>query len=55
MHALYVGIAFAKWKKVGAIWIKEMACEMLGKAGFREICVEQLPHDPINDYYMIRE
>jgi hypothetical protein len=53
MHYMSVSLA-QNGKGLGAMWGKEMACEMLGKAGFREICVEHLPHDPINDYYMIR-
>jgi len=37
------------------MWGKELACEMLKEAGFREIDVKELPHDPINYYYIIRK
>lgn len=42
-------------KGLGAMWGKELACEMLKEAGFREIDVKELPHDPINYYYIIRK
>jgi 2-polyprenyl-3-methyl-5-hydroxy-6-metoxy-1,4-benzoquinol methylase len=54
MHCMSVSLA-QNGKGLGAMWGKEMACEMLEKAGFKEIDVKQLPHDPINYYYIIRK
>lgn len=39
---------------LGAMWGKEMALRMLRENGFRELRCEQLPHDPINFYYIAR-
>jgi len=36
---------------LGAIWGKEKAIEMLNEAGFSNVDLKQLPHDPINYYY----
>jgi len=54
MHCMSVSLA-QNGKGLGAMWGKEMACEMLEKAGFKEIDVKQLPHDPINYYYIVRK
>jgi hypothetical protein len=37
---------------LGAAWGKEKALEMLAEAGFRNVTVQTLPHDPINYYYV---
>jgi len=42
-------------KGLGAMWGRELAWEMLVEAGFKEIDVRELPHDPINYYYIIRK
>jgi hypothetical protein len=34
------------------MWGRELAVEMLNAAGFKEVRVESLPHDPINYYYV---
>lgn len=54
MHCMSVSLA-QKGKGLGAMWGREMACKMLEEAGFKEIDVKQLPHDPINYYYIIRK
>jgi hypothetical protein len=54
MHCMSVSLA-QNGKGLGAMWEEAMACEMLEKAGFREIDVKQLPPDPINHYYIIRK
>ena len=37
---------------LGAMWGREKALEMLAAAGFTNVRVAELPHDPINDYYV---
>jgi hypothetical protein len=37
------------------MWGKELACRMLNEAGFSKVEVKQLPHDPINYYYVVRK
>lgn len=52
MHCMTVSLAQGG-KGLGAMWGKELACEMLGEAGFGSVNVMELPHDPINYYYVI--
>jgi 2-polyprenyl-3-methyl-5-hydroxy-6-metoxy-1,4-benzoquinol methylase len=40
---------------LGAMWGEEKAREMLGEAGFANVEVNQLPHDFINNYYIVRK
>jgi SAM-dependent methyltransferase len=51
MHCMSVSLA-AGGPGLGAMWGRERAVEMLGAAGFRDVRVEALPHDPINYYYV---
>lgn len=51
MHCMSVSLA-AGGPGLGAMWGKEKALEMLKQAGFRNVRVESLPHDPINYYYI---
>ncbi len=53
-HCMTVSLAQGG-KGLGAMWGRELACEMLREAGFSEIDVKELPHDPINYYYIIRK
>jgi 2-polyprenyl-3-methyl-5-hydroxy-6-metoxy-1,4-benzoquinol methylase len=39
---------------LGAAWGKEKALEMLAEAGFRDVTVQTLPHDPLNYYYVAK-
>ncbi|HEY0854763.1 MAG TPA: class I SAM-dependent methyltransferase [Devosia sp.] len=39
---------------LGTMWGVELAQEMLGKAGFAEITMTRLPHDPFNAYFVAR-
>lgn len=39
---------------LGTMWGRECAEELLGEAGFSSIDVRQLPHDVMNDYYVVR-
>jgi 2-polyprenyl-3-methyl-5-hydroxy-6-metoxy-1,4-benzoquinol methylase len=51
MHCMSVSLAYGG-PGLGAMWGKERALRMLRAAGFGEVTVEQLPHDPINYYYV---
>lgn len=53
-HCMTVSLAQGG-KGLGAMWGKELACEMLREVGFSKIDVKELPHDPINYYYIIRK
>lgn len=37
---------------LGAMWGKELAIKMLNDAGFQNVIVKLLPHDPMNYYYI---
>jgi 2-polyprenyl-3-methyl-5-hydroxy-6-metoxy-1,4-benzoquinol methylase len=51
MHCMSVSLANGG-PGLGAAWGKELATKMLNAAGFDEVRVETLPHDPINYYYV---
>ncbi|MBX9626150.1 MAG: methyltransferase domain-containing protein [Gemmataceae bacterium] len=51
MHCMSVSLA-AGGPGLGAVWGKELALEMLAAAGFADVTVHALPHDPLNDYYV---
>ena len=53
-HCMTVSLAQGG-KGLGAMWGKELACDMLRQAGFLQVEVKELPHDPINYYYIIRK
>ncbi|MBX9584173.1 MAG: methyltransferase domain-containing protein [Gemmataceae bacterium] len=53
MHCMSVSLA-AGGPGLGAVWGKELALEMLADAGFGNVTVHALPHDPLNDYYVCR-
>jgi len=36
------------------MWGKEKAIEMLNEEGFSNVDLKQLPHDPINYYYIAK-
>jgi 2-polyprenyl-3-methyl-5-hydroxy-6-metoxy-1,4-benzoquinol methylase len=40
---------------LGTMWGEEKAKEMLGEAGFSQVEVEQLPHDFVNSYYIVKK
>lgn len=52
MHCMTVSLS-QNGKGLGAMWGKELACKMLNEAGFSQVEVKQLPHDPINYYYIV--
>lgn len=53
-HCMSVSLAHGG-KGLGTMWGKELACEMLKNAGFTHIEIKELPHDPINYYYIIKK
>lgn len=53
LHCMTVSLAL-DGHGLGAMWGKEKAIEMLNEAGFSSVEVKQLPHDPINYYYIVK-
>ena len=53
MHCMTVSLS-AGGVGLGAVWGKELACEMLNAAGFNDVVVHKLPHDIINYFYLAR-
>ena len=53
MHCMTVSLA-AGGAGLGAMWGRQLAERMLRDAGFAEIAVEELPHDPMNYSYVVR-
>jgi ubiquinone/menaquinone biosynthesis C-methylase UbiE len=51
MHCMSVSLS-AGGPGLGAMWGQEKALEMLAAAGFKNVRVTELPHDPINYYYV---
>jgi ubiquinone/menaquinone biosynthesis C-methylase UbiE len=51
MHCMSVSLANGG-PGLGAAWGKEKALEMLAAAGFEDVQVRTLPHDPMNYYYI---
>ena len=54
LHCMSVSLA-AGGPGLGAMWGREQAVRMLTDAGFRDAIVDELPHDPINYYYIARK
>ncbi|MGI9553484.1 MAG: class I SAM-dependent methyltransferase [Thermodesulfobacteriota bacterium] len=54
MHCMTVSLAQGG-EGLGAMWGKELACDMLKEAGFTQVEVKELPHDPINYYYIVKK
>jgi ubiquinone/menaquinone biosynthesis C-methylase UbiE len=53
MHCMSVSLA-GGGPGLGAMWGKEKALEMLAAAGFADVRVETLDHDPMNFWYLAR-
>jgi 2-polyprenyl-3-methyl-5-hydroxy-6-metoxy-1,4-benzoquinol methylase len=51
LHCMSVSL-FNGGPGLGAMWGKRKALEMLLEAGFTQVRVESLPHDPINFFYV---
>ena len=54
MHCMTVSLAQGG-AGLGAVWGKELACEMLDDAGFKDVHVESLDHDILNYYYLAKK
>ena len=54
MHCMTVSLS-QDGHGLGAMWGKEVALDMLEDAGFTNVELKELPHDPINYYYIIRK
>ena len=54
MHCMTVSLS-QNGKGLGAMWGKELATDMLKNAGFTQVEIKELPHDPINYYYIARK
>ena len=52
MHCMSVSLS-QDGKGLGTMWGEEKAKEMLKEAGFKEVEVKQLQHDPFNSYFII--
>jgi 2-polyprenyl-3-methyl-5-hydroxy-6-metoxy-1,4-benzoquinol methylase len=54
MHCMTVSLAQGG-AGLGTCWGRELAEKMLHDAGFNTVCVEKLPHDDMNYYYVARK
>jgi SAM-dependent methyltransferase len=54
MHCMTVSLALGG-DGLGTMWGRETARRMLAEAGFTQVDIRQLAHDPMNDYYLIRK
>ena len=53
LHCMTVSLAQGG-QGLGAMWGKEKATQMLNDAGFTDVMIKQLDHDPINYYYVAK-
>ncbi|ASC71404.1 S-adenosylmethionine-dependent methyltransferase [Halomicronema hongdechloris C2206] len=54
MHCMTVSLAEGGMG-LGTMWGREQAMEMLAEVGFQQVELKELPHDIVNDYYVIRK
>jgi 2-polyprenyl-3-methyl-5-hydroxy-6-metoxy-1,4-benzoquinol methylase len=54
MHCMTVSLS-SGGAGLGAMWGERTARRMLAEAGFGQVDVQELPHDPINRYYVSRK
>jgi SAM-dependent methyltransferase len=54
LHCMTVSLAQGG-EGVGAMWGEEMTCDYLARAGFGSVEVRTLPHDPQNNWYVVRK
>ena len=40
---------------LGTMWGREKATELLTKAGFQLVAIEQLEHDPQNNFFIMKK
>lgn len=53
LHCMTVSLA-QNGAGLGAAWGEELALQMLGEAGFKNVQTHKLPHDIINTYYIAK-
>lgn len=51
MHCMPVSLALGG-DGLGTVWGRQAAVRMLGEAGFAEVAVHDVEHDPFNSYYL---
>ncbi|WP_107671014.1 class I SAM-dependent methyltransferase [Cyanothece sp. BG0011] len=54
LHCMSVSLA-NNGAGLGTVWGEETALEMLQDVGFQDISVKQLPHDPMNNFYIVQK
>ena len=54
MHCMTVSLSQGG-EGLGTMWGEEKAMEMLAEAGFTNVEVRQLPHDPFNNYFIAKK
>jgi len=54
MHCMPVSLAQNGGMGLGAMWGRERAQELLAAAGFCDVCIERIPADIQNEYYICR-
>jgi 2-polyprenyl-3-methyl-5-hydroxy-6-metoxy-1,4-benzoquinol methylase len=54
LHCMTVSLALGG-EGLGAAWGEEKALELLAEAGFGNVDVKQLPHDILNNYYIVKK
>lgn len=54
LHCMTVSLA-ADGMGLGAVWGEEKALEMLKNAGFSRVTIQQLDHDFINNFYIVKK
>ena len=54
LHCMTVSLAL-DGEGLGAMWGKETAIKMLNDAGFTDVQIKELEHDPINYYYIVKK
>jgi SAM-dependent methyltransferase len=53
MHCMSVSLGL-DGAGLGTMWGEQLAVTMLHDAGFGDVAIHQLPHDPFNDFYVCR-
>ncbi len=54
LHCMTVSLA-ADGMGLGAVWGEEKALEMLKDAGFSSVTIQQLEHDFLNNFYIVKK
>lgn len=54
LHCMTVSLAQGG-AGLGAMWGRELAEKMLAQAGFQNVCVHELEHDPMNLFYVVKK